>query len=76
MEEYGRESKFRSILKSCTWRITATITTVTIAYAITGDTEAAFKIGGVEVILKLLIYYIHERIWQLVHRGTIRKMYR
>jgi uncharacterized membrane protein len=44
-----------------------------IAYAITGDTETAFKIGIIEVILKIFIYYFHERIWQLIPRGTARK---
>ena len=76
MDEFNRESHFRSILKSLTWRITATLTTMGIARVITGDTQLALKIGAIEVVLKMCIYYFHERIWQLVPRGTIRKIYR
>ena len=76
MSDFNKESRFRSILKSLTWRVTATLTTMAIARIITGDMETALKIGGIEVVLKMCIYYFHERIWQLVPRGTIRKIYR
>lgn len=75
MSEYNKESRSRSILKSLTWRVTATLTTMTIAWFITGNTETALKIGGIEIVLKMLIYYFHERIWQLVPRGTIRRIF-
>ena len=71
-----KETHLRSILKSLSWRITATITTICIAYFITGDTSIAIKIGGIEVVLKLLIYYFHERLWLLLPTGTIRKVYK
>ena len=74
MSEFDKESRFRSILKSLTWRITATLTTIAIARIITGDIEIALKIGAIEVVLKMCIYYFHERIWQLVPRGTVRKI--
>ncbi|MCP4177419.1 MAG: DUF2061 domain-containing protein [bacterium] len=71
----ARESRLRSILKSLSWRITATLTTMIIAYFITGNTHIALKIGGIEVFLKLIIYYFHERVWILIPTGTIRKFY-
>jgi uncharacterized membrane protein len=70
-----KESHLRSIIKSLSWRITATLTTMLIAYFITGDHEIAIKIGGIEVVVKLLIYYLHERLWVLLPVGTIRKLY-
>jgi len=30
------------------------------------------KVGGIEFFAKMLIYYIHERIWQLLPRGSVR----
>jgi len=42
-----KDSRLRSILKSLSWRITATIATVVIAYFITGDTSIALKIGAI-----------------------------
>lgn len=59
-----RESHIRSILKSISWRFVATATTVIIAWFITGDTVIALEIGAIEVVAKILIFYVHERLWQ------------
>jgi uncharacterized membrane protein len=53
----------RSIAKSLTWRITATITTIAIAYLIIGDVSTAMAIGGIEFFAKMFIYFLHERLW-------------
>ncbi len=67
-----RETRLRSLLKGLSWRILASASTIGIAYLITGDTAVALGIGGVEAVVKLLLYYFHERVWQMVPRGTIR----
>ena len=69
-----RESHIRSILKALSWRVVATLTTGLIAYFITGEIETAIAIGSIEFFLKFLIYYFHERAWQLIPRGTIRHL--
>ena len=53
----------RHILKAITWRVIATLTTVFIAWIFTNEIEIALKFGAVEVIIKLLAYYLHERAW-------------
>jgi len=68
----NRESHLRSFLKALSWRVLATTTTALIAWVITGDISTAIAIGGIEFITKFFIYYGHERVWQLVPRGTIR----
>ena len=70
-----RESHLRSLLKAFSWRIVATSTTAVIAYIITGEIVAAMMIGGIEFFAKLIIYYLHERAWQLIPRGTVRTLY-
>ena len=57
------ESHTRSLLKGLTWRFVATMTTVVIAYFVTGTVSVAFEIGFFEFFAKIGIYYIHERIW-------------
>ncbi|MFT6754122.1 MAG: putative membrane protein [Candidatus Azotimanducaceae bacterium] len=69
-----RESRLRSLLKALSWRIIATLTTTIIAYLITGEIEAAITIGSIEFVLKFLIYYAHERVWQWLPRGTVRRL--
>lgn len=69
-----RESHLRSLLKALSWRLVATSTTAVIAYFITGEVKAAVMIGGIEFVAKFVIYYLHERAWQLLPRGTIRHL--
>jgi uncharacterized membrane protein len=58
-----QETHMRSILKGITWRLVASFTTITIAWYITGQVGLALEIGFIEIFAKLIIYYIHERIW-------------
>jgi uncharacterized membrane protein len=70
-----RESHLRSLIKALSWRVIATLTTASIAFVVTGRIDTALLIGGFEFAMKLVIYYFHERLWQLVPRGTIRALY-
>ena len=69
-----KESHLRSILKGLTWRVIASTTIIGIAYFSTGNFSLAFEIGFIEFFVKLLLYYLHERAWQLAPRGTVRKV--
>ncbi len=79
-----RESRLRSVLKALSWRILATTTTGLIVYCLLrfGTSEnspspakTALSIAAVEFVLKFVIYYLHERAWQLVPRGVIRNIF-
>ncbi len=72
MGKKNRETHLRSLLKGLSWRIVASATTFVIAYIITGSTQVAIEIGMIEVVAKIFFYYIHERAWQFLPRGTIR----
>lgn len=52
-----------SAYKAVTWRILGTIDTVIISYLMTGNFKIAFSIGGFEVFSKMVLYFIHERVW-------------
>lgn len=53
----------RHLAKTITWRITATLITILIAWILTGDTTIVLKFGALEVIIKMIFYYVHERVW-------------
>jgi len=55
--------KKRHLLKTITWRILATLITILLAWVIVGDISVALNIGLVEVFVKMLAYYGHERFW-------------
>jgi len=63
------ETPLRSIVKSISWRIVATVTTISIVYLFTGKADLAFYVGGVEIIAKLLIFFLHDRAWNLTAWG-------
>jgi len=56
-------NKYRHLLKTVTWRVIGTLDTMTVAWIISGDPLLGLSIGGVEVFSKMLLYYVHERIW-------------
>ena len=56
-------SRKRHIAKTITWRLVGTLDTIFLAWIISGDLKIGAAIGGAEVITKLLLYYLHERVW-------------
>jgi len=55
--------KKRTLVKTITWRVTASLTTFLIAWILTGDLLIGVSIGSIEAIAKIFLYYYHERIW-------------
>ncbi len=75
MAQYKQESHVRSLLKGISWRFVATTDTILVALAITClfgqcSLENALKIGAAEFVIKLAVYYVHERIWQRYRNGA------
>lgn len=68
-----KDAHRRSIAKAISWRVIATATTVMIVFFLTRflrlELSASLKLSGIagvaDVILKLSLYYAHERIWGL-----------
>tara|TARA_B100000315_G_C14198120_1_gene416374 strand:+ start:225 stop:437 length:213 start_codon:yes stop_codon:yes gene_type:complete len=61
--------KKRSILKTITFRIIATLTTMFLVLLFTKNYAIAGLVGLLEFISKLFIYYIHERVWCKISWG-------
>ena len=61
----------RTIVKTITWRIIATVTTIIVIYFWTGSWTASFGAGIVANILKTVFYYIHERLWNKTDFGRV-----
>ena len=57
------ESQKRHILKTLSWRVIGTLDTIVLSWIITGNPLTGLKIGMVEVITKMVLYYLHERTW-------------
>ncbi|QCW98789.1 DUF2061 domain-containing protein [Aggregatimonas sangjinii] len=64
-----RESRKRHIIKTISWRIIGTLDTVMLSWLISGNPLTGLKIGVLEVITKMLLYYLHERTWYKINFG-------
>jgi len=62
------DKPLKSVMKAVSWRIVGTIDTMFISYLVTGKVTLALTIGGVEVFTKILLYYLHERVWAHIHK--------
>jgi uncharacterized membrane protein len=60
----------RSLLKALSWRVTGTIDTFLLSFIITGELKYASAISATELITKIMLYYLHERIWNKIKWGT------
>lgn len=57
-----------SVIKAVTWRIVGSIDTMIISFILTGNVKIAFSIGSIEVLSKIVLYYLHERAWSKLTR--------
>jgi uncharacterized membrane protein len=53
----------RFLAKTLTYRVTSLAVTVTVAYLVVGDGGAALGIGLGASLVKMGVYYAHERAW-------------
>lgn len=53
----------RHILKTISYRIIGTLTTVIVAYLLGVSIEISSLLGLGELIIKPILYFLHERVW-------------
>lgn len=62
----------RHILKTLTWRIVGTIDTILLGWLVSGNPMVGITIGSFEVVTKMILYFLHERIWYKIDFGVNR----
>lgn len=63
------DSRARSIYKSLTWRLSGSVYTIFAVFILTGNIDHSLAAGGIELIIKMFLYYIHERLWNKIKWG-------
>jgi uncharacterized membrane protein len=53
----------RHIYKTISWRVIGTIDTMILGWIITGNPITGLKIGALEILTKMTLYFLHERAW-------------
>ena len=53
----------RHLAKTLSWRFIGTLDTMFLSWFISGDLSVGLKIGSLELISKMVLYYFHEQLW-------------
>ena len=59
----------RTISKSLTWRGLITINNFMIPFILTGSWQSAAVFLGIATVLNIVVYYAHERVWNIFSWG-------
>jgi len=64
-----KDTTWRSVVKTLSWRITGSGATFLIAWFIAGNFAMASTIAMIQLVANTVLYFVHERIWNQVRWG-------
>lgn len=67
------ETHSRSIAKTISYRIIGAVVTAMIAWLLTGQFKVAVSVGLVDTLVKIGVYYGHERLWNRLPFGLAKE---
>jgi len=67
------DSHIRSIAKAISYRFLGSITTAGIFFVFTGRGTLSLQAGALDMVLKIAVYFVHERIWNHINFGRASK---
>jgi len=62
----ARDSHPRSIAKAVSWRLLGSVDTFVLSLIFTGSLRLAGSIAVTEMFTKMVLYYVHERVWSAI----------
>ena len=63
------ETHLRSVVKGMSWRVIATLVTTLVVWVLSGEVSMALFAGASDSLVKIGLFWGHERIWQTVGWG-------
>lgn len=58
-----KERTIRSLAKALSWRLSGSLATAALVYFLSGKIDLAALVGGAELVGKIVLYFVHERVW-------------
>ena len=68
----SNRNRKRHLSKTISWRMIGTLDTLFLSWVFTGSPLTGVKIITGELITKMLLYYLHERVWYASNWGVIK----
>ena len=66
------ESNTRSIAKAVSYRVLGSLSTALIVFVFSGDMKVSAGVGVLDMVVKMALYYLHERLWNHIPFGRQR----
>ena len=63
------ETKARSLAKAVSSRIFGSLSTAALVYFFTGSGKASLASGAADSVVKIFLYFMHERVWTYIPFG-------
>jgi len=70
---FVRDSHARSIVKALTWRLLGLGFTFSAMWLVTRRLDLAAGVGVADFFVRLVAYYVHERVWNRVSLGRVQR---
>ena len=63
------DTHLRSVVKGLSWRVIATLVTTIVVWLISGEVSMALFAGASDSLIKIGLFWGHERLWHTVSWG-------
>ncbi len=63
------ESHARSLAKAVSYRVLGSAATALVVYLFSGNMPLSASVGGLDMVVKIVLYFLHERIWNYIPFG-------
>jgi uncharacterized membrane protein len=63
------ESPSRSMAKAISYRVLGSLSTAALVFLFTSDLTVSVGAGLLDSVVKILLYFLHERVWNHISYG-------
>jgi uncharacterized membrane protein len=63
------ESPSRSLAKAISYRVLGSLSTAALVFLFTSDLAVSVGAGLIDSVVKILLYFLHERVWNHISYG-------
>jgi len=63
------DTNARSIAKAISYRTLGSLSTGLIVFYFSGNLKVSAGVGALDVVAKLTLYFLHERVWNYINFG-------
>ena len=67
------ESNARSLAKAVSYRVLGSMGTTLVVFFFSGNMTLSVGVGALDMLLKIGLYFVHERIWNYIPYGRPKR---